>query len=372
MHGSALRFNNTSEADNQNCGSMMHMKKKRISIGRVLHNKAAKRVISGITAAALLLSMTPLQNVKEELDGINLFSLPALPAAAAERQFSYTIDEATGNHIMQIFPSQLVDYSIDYQNFPDYHQEDHILITTTGNEPMQVFNYGFQGIGTVDYAFASSIEIGANNEAITLNLDAPLFNYVYDSVTLNNNGGNFLISRAFDIEQTQISAANEMLPLLAQYVEHKTSGSSATWNISVVSPTEGDNRIIGNFAGFVGELEQDASLTINLTMNKTTDENGVIVDGGDIILNGAADYGVGLLCGSMRSNSTLNFTLSGDRKAGNITATAGHAGGLVGCMESGAELNYTGSNIQNDSADIKSTAEDSYAGGLVGYNEGVR
>ena len=332
------------------------------NIKRIIKSKATKRVVSGLTAFALLFGMIPVNDIKEEFENIDFFSISA--SAADEPSFTHTQD-VNGEYHITIYPSQLVAYSKDYASFPDYHKDDHILITTTGGQSMQYFTYGFEGIGTEGSPFGGSIEIGANNEGIVLNLDAPLFNAVYDNVTLTNNGGAFKLSRAFDPEQTQISSTNNKLPLLAKIVKQNEIGAdSATWNIEVVSPTAGEDRSLRDFCCFIGEMDSYASLNVNVAMNTTEDDPGTIT------MTGATSNDVGAVCGSMGEDSKLVFTWTGNRMISGITTAYGNAGGLVGSMNSGAVLYYTGTNIQSANTDIKTTAGDSYAGGLVGYNNG--
>lgn len=332
---------------------------KKINFKRIVQSRAAKRTVSGLTALALLLGTLPVGEIKTGVEKLGDLTLTAF--AASDPAFEYTIDTTNGNHNIDIYPSQLVDYSKDCQAFPEYHQDDHILITTTGNEKMQVFNCGFVGIGTDDYPFSGTIEIGANNEDIVLNIDAPLFNAVYNDVTLTNNGGNFKIARAFDPEQTQISETNRKLSLLAEKVCFGT-GSPATWNIEVVSPTDGEDRMLKDFSGFIGNIDSNTTLTVNVTMNGSGD------DPGNLTIEGNGD--TGLICGSMGEGSVLDFSLTTDRKINSVTTESGHVGGLVGSMQTGAVLNYNGTNIINDNADLKTTSNESYAGGLVGNNEG--
>ena len=343
------------------------------NIKRIMRSKASKRIVSGLTAAIMFFGMLPLGDIKSTLEDLNLFSISASaaddsPTDADETDERFKADKDTnGYRHITIVPSLLVEYSKHCVKYHKYHQYDIVKITTTGNEPMQAFNWGFMGLGSEEYPFGGSIEIGSSNEAIVLNLDAPLFNCVYDNVTLKNNGGNFKIAREFDLDQTQISKVNDKLPLLAKSVRHQENTTAATWNIEVVKPTAGNNKFLGNFGGFIGKMSKQGgktSLTVNVTMS--TAEG----DSRDIAVAGAADNDLGLICGSMDEGTTLNFTLSGNRKVSSLTTSYGHIGGLVGRMESGAVLNYTGSNIQNNQTDIKTTASESYAGGIVGKNNG--
>ncbi len=340
------------------------------NIKKIIKSKASKRIISGVTAFIMFFGMMPLGDIKDTFEDMDLFSISAtaVDIDAEETDPRFMADkDANGFRHITVYPSLLVEYSKHCAIYKGYHQYDIITITTSGNENMQAFNYGFQGIGSEARPFGGSIEIGSSNEAIVLNLDAPLFNCVYDNVTLTNNGGAFKIAREFDLDQTQISSVNDKLPLLAKSVRHNENGTPAIWNIEVTRPTAGNNKYLCNFGGFIGEMSNedgDTSLTVNITMNTVDD------DAGDIVVAGTSNSDIGLICGSMDEGTTLNFTLSGNRKVNSLTTTYGHAGGLVGSMSSGAVLNYTGTNIQNNNTVIKTTASDKYAGGIVGYNEG--
>lgn len=342
-------------------------------IKRIIQSKASKRVISGLTAFVLMFGIIPLSDIKEELDNLDLFSITATAesdttdADDPDDRFQYTTD-ADGNHNLTIFPSQLVEYSEHCQKYHKYHQYDIVTISIQGNEDMAFFQYGFKGLGTEERPFGGAIKIEPNQPNITLNIDASLFNYVYDNVTLydpnNSSNGNALrISREYDLNQADLYDSKQ--PLLAKHVLPNTKGASpATWKIEVNKPTAGNRPYLANFGGFIGTMRSNAELTIDLMMNT---ESG---DTGNITVEGTDNSDIGLICGTMESSSNLDFTFTSDRAINSITTEYGHAGGLVGSMDEGSVFKYTGTNLQTSATDIKTTAADKYAGGIVGYNNG--
>lgn len=340
---------------------------------KIIQSKASKRVISGLTAFVLMFGIVPLSDIKEELDNLNLFSITATAelettdADDPDERFQYTTD-ADGNHNLTIYPSQLVEYSEHCQKYHKYHQYDIVTISIQGNEDMAFFQYGFKGLGTEERPFGGAIKIEPNQPNITLNIDASLFNYVYDNVTLydpnNSSNGNALrISREYDLNQADLYDSKQ--PLLAKYVLPNTKNvSPATWKIEVNKPTAGNRPYLANFGGFIGTMRSNAELTIDLMMNT---ESG---DTGNITVEGTDNSDIGLICGTMESSSNLDFTFTSDRAINSITTEYGHAGGLVGSMDEGSVFKYTGTNLQTSATDIKTTAADKYAGGIVGYNNG--
>ena len=335
--------------------------------------RVVKRLVSFLIVFAVLMEMFPLfefsgKNQNSKIQNSNNPFVLSVQAAEVDDETDERFmanKDANGYRNITIYPGILVDYSEHCQMYPYYHQFDNLTITTTGNENQNIFHYGFKGLGTDTYPFGGSISIGANQN-ITLNIDAPLFNAVYDSVTMtdSNNGGILRVSREFDLDQTQIKASNEGLPFIAKIIKHNSNSSSATWNISVVKPSAGDNPYLANFGGFIGSMDEDASIAINLDMNATQADSGLIT------MTGVDDSDIGVLCGHMGTNSELTFSLIASRGVNSVSTAYGNAGGLVGSMDSGAVLYYTGTNIQSANTDVKTTAGDSYAGGIVGYNNG--
>ena len=261
------------------------------------------------------------------------------------------------NNVIIVKNSEFVAYSQNCQLYPAYHQNDKIIITSVDDQT-NVSGTNFAGIGTMDYPFAGSLKMDSNTD-ITLNLDAPLFNYVYDTVTIENNGKPLSLSRYY----YRGAGASETTPLIAVNVV-PGSGTKAQWKVDVKKPTDSSGNYLKGFGGFIGRLcnvEGDAvSLSIVVTMN---------IDGEDtnaVTIKGDAD--TGLLCGVMEERTSLTADIKSDRGVGSITTSAGNVGGLVGTMGSGSTLVYSSGQLQASGTTI--TTLDGYAGGVVGYNQG--
>ncbi|MCR5541379.1 MAG: hypothetical protein K6F71_11280, partial [Ruminococcus sp.] len=250
--------------------------------------------------------------------------------------------------------------------YSTYHQYDKITIYSTGTSDL--FESGFSGLGTQNKPFAGSIEIASNTD-ITLNLDAPLFNYVYDSVIINN--GNALpISRYYMVN----GGADETTPIVANHVYHDSGSSDVvTWNIDLTTPSDSTDHYLSQFGGFIGTMDDDKGapkLSLNVTMNTVSmTKDGVTkTDNGAVAIVGNSD--LGLACGHMDAGAELTFTYTANRAVSGISTSGGDVGGLVGEMETGAVFTLKNENTVTSGIDIITTAGGSYAGGLVGKNVG--
>ncbi len=338
------------------------MKKRIIDL---LKKKTSKRIISAVLAIAMVFSAIPVSEIGEYTNGRGLFGMSAYADAgmdAPEENYPFEHSPKDSNKV-SFTSSELNEYAQKYMLHPEYHRKDEITIQTTGDGSEDSFTRGFIGIGTFAAPFEGSLKIEANNP-ITLNLDAPLFNYVKDSVVLNE-GNELKISRFYGFNIFEGETVNDRTPLLAKNVVHDTENAPATWNISVMKPSATDeddstlNAGLKQFGGMIGTMKSNSTLILNVKIDKcTNDEDPVDV---------ASDTNVGLACGTMESGSTLTFAVSGTdpRKINNINTTKGNAGGLVGEMQSNSVLNVISDNAQIEGGEIR-TSSLGYAGGLVG------
>lgn len=329
---------------------------------KFIKSKASKRIVSGITAVVMMIGALPVNDLSEEIGKINFSLLSASAADDDTPPEDYKFKHDDYNNVT-VKNTDFAEYSQYCQIYKGYHQNDKILISfDTGSVASGV---NFAGLGSSEYPFGGSLSFEPNSD-ITLNLDAPLFNYVYDTVTIENNGNPLKLSRCY-YRGTDVSKTT---PLIASNVL-SGSGTKSTWNINVLRPTVGSEQgvdggnYLAGFGGLIGTMQDDASLTINVTMNADGDDTNAIDFGG------SAD--IGLLCGCMEENSTLTAQFITNRGAddhgiGSITTSSGNAGGLVGTMKSGSSLIYTGAQYQAAVLDIKTSG--GYAGGIVGNNEG--
>lgn len=336
-------------------------------IKKMTQSKASKRIISGLTAFVMLSGALPvndMSNIGDFFSGFGYFSLLPLIASAADPSEA---DDPTFQHNPDTFEitvknSEFADYSRSCQTYAKYHQQDKITITDLDDTSISDA-INFAGLGTAAYPFAGSIAFDGNTD-ITLNLDGPLFNYVYDTVTIENNGNPLKLSRYY----YRGSSASDTTPVLAQNVLSGT-GTKAKWDISIVKPTNSDDYYLKPFGGLIGRMckgdnSDTDSLSIEVTMNADGSDNGAVE------IKGTTD--IGLICGYMEEGTSLTASFSTNRGGGkgisSISTSSGNAGGLVGTMERGAALTYSGNQYQADGEGIKTA--DGYAGGIAGKNEG--
>ena len=336
-------------------------------IKKMIQSKASKRIISGLTAFVMLSGALPvndMSNIGDFFAGFGYFSLLPLIASAADPSED---DDPTFQHDPVTFEitvknSEFADYSRSCQIYAKYHQQDKITITDLDDTSISDA-INFAGLGTAAYPFAGSIAFDGNTD-ITLNLDGPLFNYVYDTVTIENNGNPLKLSRYY----YRGSSASDTTPVLAQNVLSGT-GTKAKWDISIVKPTNSDDYYLKPFGGLIGRMckgdnSDTDSLSIEVTMNADGSDNGAVE------IKGTTD--IGLICGYMEEGTSLTASFSTNRGGGkgisSISTSSGNAGGLVGTMERGAALTYSGNQYQADGEGIKTA--DGYAGGIAGKNEG--
>ncbi len=338
------------------------------NLKRFLTSKVSKRIVSGLTALVLVFGALPLNVIHDELSNLDFTSI----SVGADEEHTDDDDPVFvhegATNTVKIAPNQLVAYSKNAVRYHKYHQYDDLVITAKSGTSSKVFIEGFKGLGTEGKPFSGSISIDSNN-SIVLNLDAPLFNYVKDSVTLSNNGNAFEISREYTQNEIDSKEENHIdkTPLLATYVVHDDENPSATWTVGITQPSAGDNPYLGDFGGFIGTMQEGSELIIDVTMDKTAE---------DTTARNVYGYNrdLGLLCGTMESDSKLTAKLTSNRGVSDIVvdnkSASGHVGGLIGQMRPGSVLDYTGSNVQASGEDIKTSATESYAGGVVGYNDG--
>lgn len=263
------------------------------------------------------------------------------------------------NNNISVKLEDLTAYSEACQEYHKYHRNDNLTILGSSGDTT-VFVAGFKGLGTSTYPFEGTVKIEDNTD-FTINLDAPLFNYVFDSVSLN--GGNAIkIAREYSSSRSDIEHTT---PLLASHIRHDSEHSATSWNLIIDQPSDNADEQSYNleqFGGIIGSMDEGAELSLAVTMNAT--EN----DTASAVITGTGD--IGFVCCTMEVNSSLDFTLtSATRGIAGITTSEGNAGGLVGTIKTGAEFTYTGSNAQTDAADIKTSS--GYAGGVAGSNSGT-
>lgn len=334
--------------DEMNLGEI-RMDRKHISGKRM---KMIKRILSIMLVIAMVLDIIPVS----ELGSVGDFMIVPVKVYAENDP----VFEHDGDNNIVVDISKFVAYSEAYANYPEYHQYDNITIEAENSS--NYYLNGFRGLGTSDFPFAGSITLGTNFNA-AFNLATPLFNYVYDTVTVN--GGNALaISRSYLSDAVSVTT-----PLIATVIKPDSDEEKkkATWNIMVVpNKLESESIVLEDFGGLLGTLEEGANLTLVTSLYKDNDET----NDGTIEIKG--EDGIGFICKTMKAGASLSVTIEGDRTIKAVTTTNGNAGGLVGTVESGASFTYiqtTSDSFIGSANDIK-TENGDYAGGLAGYNNG--
>lgn len=326
-------------------------------IGNFFKKKAGKRLVSGLTAFVMVFCALPSAEIGEKIGELDFTSWSVKAAddsSAPDPEFPH--DEGSDT-VITIKVEDFYRYSQNCQKYPVFHKNDDVVIRSSGGNTTW-FDFGFEGLGTKQNPFAGSVSIESNGDVV-LNLDAPLFNYVKDTVVLNTNNS-LKISRFYGNNPPSGYTMVNTTPLLAEHVVSDDSNKpKATWNIQVTKPSATDDGEAGeleSFGGMIGTMEASSKLTLNVTMNTAAGDED------PINLNG--DSALGVACGLMETGSELTFSLSGSRKVNNIVTTSGNVGGLVGEMKANSIFSYNGANCQTNQKDIQTSY--GYAGGVVG------
>ena len=306
--------------------------------------KYQKRLISFCSAIAMMFSSLPMQYVSDDIKEISV----AIRAMAYSEGESVTLDSVT----------KFVEYS---NNYDASHINDTIILTF-GDESTLGELAGFTSIAmSEDIAFNGRIVVG---DGLQLNLPASMFGWITDDVDIvksSNNSDNAILS------MTRTRATSDT-PLFAQHVKHNRAEGSADWSFQYDEFREDEstsNRDVFDFAGYIGTLEENASVKIDSIINN----NEGILLGNNYRANVTASGDAGLVCCTMKSGSTLEIG-SITSESGDFTVTGATAGGLVGSMDTGSKVILSDglSSVQNSEQSI--TATGGYAGGIVGSCKG--
>ena len=256
-------------------------------------------------------------------------------------------------------------YSQAYAAHPDAFQNDEITLTFTN--ATDTIPAGFVSLGTPSCPFNGKLIINiAPNDAQNkqLKVTTPIFNTINDTVPIVYNDGATPIE--LELIRTNNKDDSTVSSLLADNVADGT-GTSAEWKVKSSAYTSGSEQYAYPYSGVLGTIADNAE--VNLYFNNNSVGSWM-----------TSSYSVGLVCGSMGEYSKLHTYLSGANTGYTVKSTNGNAGGLVGEMDDGAELdiklqtigagwyNLTASKTIISTGNSENT--DYYAGGLVGYNHG--
>lgn len=359
---------------------------------RINKTKAYKRVVSGLVAAVMFFGALPMLEISEKLGELDFYSINASAADHDESAVDtkFLPDPHTG--YVELTPNNFVDYSKRAYEYHRAHQNDKIRLNVeAGGQTSNVLFRDFVPLGTEKYPFKGSVTVDGLS-GIVLNLEKPLFDYVYDSVQVSRSSNVAGIDHyPLDISRYYSQGVNNLEPLLANNVIHDSgsdpdpdSGEEAVvnkWDINICTPKIDDSpsATLRNFGGLIGKMWNNytysesgndtihsgaAKLELSVTMNKgTSDTEDVSIQGDD---------NIGFACGTMETGTSLTLDLTSNRKIAEITTENGNAGGFVGKMEAGSTFKYTCTSSSFDDKTKIETKDSSegFAGGIAGYSIG--
>ena len=313
-----------------------------------------KRTLSGIIAFTFVLNLSPSAEIGDWLrKGIELTAsaankdtVPEGTVYSDEQARVNTYYDSDAGYYLLNDVGRVLDYSRAYYSYPEDHQDDVICINFGQGDSSSAIN-NFLAIGTEECPFNGTIKL-TTSSTNTLNIPEAFFDYVYDSATIisetTSQPSPLILTRTMD-------GSGE--PVLARHVKHNNNGDAKTWQIQLDAYNSTYNYSVG---GFIGEMEDDAQIILDITDNTTCD------------IYGTDD--IGYVCGKMGEDTSLTVnSIAGSNSSYDISTTDGNAGGVVGSMEEDADL-ILNCAMPNSGASVAAAGTGNYAGGIVGYNDG--
>lgn len=261
----------------------------------------------------------------------------------------------------------LYQFAKNYHDNPNTYQYKNLVIGM--NEaiiisPTREINgttYTWYPIGTVDKPFAGKITINlGQGNTQNMEVDEPLFDYIYDSVDIANINDNqetegYEPTQILNLVRNNDVASGETKPLFSNHVVHDTVLSSfpSKWHF-IAGGT-------GSYSGIIGTVGTELDNTVvnlDLTINNTSSTI-------------QADDNAGFVCGKIKNGATVNVELNAASTGTVTTVTSdnGNAGFYVGEMCQGSTLNVVRNSVIEVSYAGRTVTGKEYAGGLVGKND---
>lgn len=308
------------------------------------NNTLKKRVISMITAFTLVVASLPMSEISTKFRAINNYFNNSIVAHAY-----YDV-----NYDTMYSPEDFIIYSQAYRDHAENHFKDDITIAYNSGNPAEAFE-GFLSLGTEDYPFAGSITI-EGTVSHDLNIDQPLFDYVYDYVEVKSTDEDRNVVIQPTAGGTDAVFANHVLhddgsKTEAVYGTGTGQKSPANWVIEIDKFKSNEYK----HGSIIGTMESGSEATVELKNNYKAD------------VESATNAGV--ICGTVDTGAKLTVASITGSDMKSVTANAGHAGGLVGEMKSGSTLTVSGTSFVSPTATIEAKGNNHYAGGLIGYND---
>lgn len=298
--------------------------------------KFIKRVVSMATALTLLSINLPMQELSNAVKLIDFsrFTITANAEATYDTSKFETYDSENNTYTnlvntITMDANTFAEYSRCYKNESDFasrHSSDVIKLNVTSYWKLDSSgNDQYEPLGTSANPFAGEIRVPAiSSDSMLLIMDVPLFDIVYDTVSIYKGESSEPLSLEF------IKTTDNSNPLMANEVRHSGTGGG-TWKAilsgtTITDTIDGVQRTYGNFytyGGVVGMMSTNAELTLDYTDNSTATQCYV-----------KRSTAQGTLCGEMLSGSSLtadyNAVNGQNISVGDGTNTC--SGGLVGSM----------------------------------------
>lgn len=332
---------------------VISMKDKKITRKKSL----SKRVISISIALSLFTSYMPECVLSDFLDKSIGFVKTVYASTSSLGQSTISAFTINGiDDLEELSAKSAQDYQYATLNFNE-------SITGDGSE-----NFS---LGSEDYPFKGKIilsQAGGNTYSVTSAL--PLFNYICDSVEIEDNSGNPL---AISFHRILKGDVQNGVPLFANYVVHDQDYDAVpalNWKFNLSGWEDENNNSATycyRYAGLFGTVGEGARVTAEFENNAS---NGTVSSFTNS--NIYADEGnAGLICGTIESNAGVTIKLSGTNT--NFTVETAwdntNAGKFVGEMQDSSILTLIVPDQNYFNSMSGSVTGKNYAGGLVGsYN----
>ena len=334
-----------------------------------IRNRLVKRSVSLGLSATMLASTVGAINFSDFFKPFGIggeIPVKAYDVSDFEKSGDVIVDGVSHPYYEITSKSGLIGYTQAYYEY-DGHGDD-VVVLDFGSGDVTVEYEGFESIGNDANPFGGIIVFGQTCTT-DFGLDCPFFGTVKDNAriiegTIADDNGTMVLqefasNKAMTIRRTQEDADE---PLVARKIIDDGTSASIGFVVSTEIFSELGNNHKYPFSGFIGSIEDNATVSLDAT-------NNVLLDGVAAEVKKVSGGDIGLLCCSMGDGASLDATYAGSVTSFNISTTSGNAGGLVGTMGSGSSLSVAmAGNPQSSNDPIYTDA--GYAGGLVGYNNG--
>lgn len=281
------------------------------------------------------------QPISEEISESNIVKNETDIMSLAEGEvnsYPFTIDNlntTTDNGLTSIKISSAADFIKLSHCDPSSYQNAILNIGISGTtslietQSINGTNYKFAGLGSKDYPFSGSID----GQSISISLDRALFCTVSSNVSFNNN--------------TILWSSEISRPMLADIYQFVDT-VNADINVKMKVKPDKSNVVMGPLFGEI--YGQNGTLSIDSVVDYTNATVNIVQEGN-----------AGLICNTLSNGKVVVSDQFIAPSQYSVTATNGYAGGLVGEMKAGTEVEL------NAQLNTLSVIADNDAGGIVGH-----